>query len=191
MKKYLFFAVIISVVVLPVILSNLYAEEVRIKIAIVDLYKVLNESEIGKKARSELESLIKTKQSSIEEKGKKIEALKADMDRQSAVLTAEAKKTKEDELEKLLKDYQRMVTDSQAEVRKKETELTAEILKQAREVINKLAKEGGYSLVLEKADGLVLYYANSLDITEKVIKKINETKTETKKTEPKSKPSKN
>ncbi len=191
MKKYLFYAVIISIVVLPVMLSNLHAEEVRIKIAIVDLYKVLNESEIGKKARSELESLIKTKQSAIEEKGKNIEALKGDMDRQSAVLTAEAKKAKEDELEKLLKDYQRMVTDSQAEVRKKETELTAEILKQAREVINKLAKEGGYSLVLEKADGLVLYYANSLDITEKVIKKINETKTETKKAEPKSKPSKN
>lgn len=191
MKKYLFFVLVNLILVLPIMLSSPHAEEVKSKIAIVDLYRVLNESEAGKKARSELESLIKTKQSAIEEKGKNIEALKADIDKQSAVITADAKKAKEDELEKLLKDYQRMVTDSQAEVRKRETELTSEILKQAREAINKLAKEGGYSLVLEKADGLVLYYASSLDITEKVIKKLNETKGETKKAEPKPKPSKN
>jgi len=39
-----------------------------VKIGYVDLRVALNESEAGKKAKIELESLIKTKQSSIEEK---------------------------------------------------------------------------------------------------------------------------
>ncbi|MCX7913832.1 MAG: OmpH family outer membrane protein [Thermodesulfovibrionales bacterium] len=191
MKKNLFFCVAGLFLSFAILLSISNAEEVKIKLAIVDLYRVINESEPGKKAKSELESLIRSKQSAIEEKGKNIEALKADIDKQSAVITAEAKKAKEEELERLIKDYQRLVSDSQSEVRKKESELTNEILKQAREVINKIAKEGGYSLVLEKADGLVLYYTNTLEITDKVIKRVNEIKSETKKAEPKSKPSKN
>lgn len=175
-----------SVQVLPV--YSVEAEKT--KIAIVDLYKLLNESEAGKKAKADLESLIKTKQSLLDEKGKNIEKLRTEIEKQSAVLSADAKKAKEDELERLARDYQRLVSDSQAEVKKKETELTSEILKEARELINKIAQEGGYSLVLEKADGLVLFYSSNLDITDSLIKKMNELKTGSKKTETKPKPSK-
>lgn len=166
------------------------AEDAKGKIAIVDLHKLINESEAGKKAKTDLENLIKSKQTVLDEKGKNIEALKADIDKQAAVITADAKKAKEEELERLVRDYQRIISDSQAEVKKKEAELTGEILKQAREVINQIAKEGGYSLVLEKADGLVLYFSNNLDITDRVIKKINESKPGDKKTETKAKPTK-
>lgn len=171
--------------------SKVYsAEEGKFKIAIVDLHKLINESEAGKKAKSDLESLIKSKQSVLDEKGKNIETLKADIDKQAAVITAEAKKAKEEDIERLVRDYQRIISDSQAEVKKKEAELTAEILKQAREIINKIAQESGYSLVLEKADGLVLYFSNNLDITDRVIKKINESRPGDKKTETKTKPAK-
>lgn len=161
------------------------------KIAVVDLYKVLNESEAGKTAKKDLETLIKTKQSLLDEKGKNIEKLRTELEKQGAVISPEAKKSKEEELEKLTKDFQRFVADSQGEVKKKEADLTSDILKDAREVINKIAQEGGYSLVIEKADGLVLYYSNSLDITDKVLKKINELKKDNKKPETKAKPSKN
>ncbi len=171
--------------------SNVYsAEEGKVKIGIVDLHRLINESEVGKKAKAELENLIRSKQVTIDEKGKQIEALKAEIDKQAAVITADAKKAKEEELERFVRDYQRIISDSQAEVKKKEAELTTEILKQAREVINKIAQEGSYSLVLEKADGLVLYFSSGLDITDRVIKKINEAKPIDKKTETKTKPTK-
>jgi outer membrane protein len=160
------------------------------KIAVVDLYKLLNESEAGKKAKTDLESLIKTKQSLLDEKGKNIEKLKTDLEKQTPVISPEAKKTKEEELERLARDYQRLVSDSQGEVKKKEAELTSVILKDARELINKIAQEKGYSLVIEKADGLVLYYSSNLDITDTIIKKMNELKADGKKTETKAKPTK-
>ncbi len=171
--------------------STVYsAEEGKLKIAIVDLHKLINESESGKKAKADLESLIKSKQSLLDEKGKNIEKLRTDLEKQAAVISADAKKTKEEELERVARDYQRLVSDSQTEVKKKEAELTSEILKDAREVINKIAQEGGYSLVIEKADGLVLYFSSNLDITDRVIKKLNELKTDTKKTDTKAKPTK-
>lgn len=156
-------------------LSKSYGAEIT-KIGIIDLAKALNESEAGKKAKTDLESLIKAKQSIIEEKAKKAESLKSELEKQAALISAEAKKAKEEELERALRDYQRTVSDAQAEVQKKEGELTNEILKELRNIINSFAQEEGYSIVLEKAEGVVLYSSTNLDITDRVIRKYNETK---------------
>ncbi len=147
-----------------------------VKIGIIDLLRALNESEAGKKAKADLEALIKSKQTSIDERGKKIETLKSDLEKQAALISAEAKKAKEEELERLIRDYQRIVADSQAEVQKREGELTGEILKDLRNVINTVAQEEGYSLILEKAEGLVLYASKNFDITDKITKKYDESK---------------
>lgn len=152
-----------------------------IKIGCIDLQRALNESETGKKAKSDLESLIKSKQSIIDEKGKTIEKLKGELEKQASVLSAEARKGKEDELEKLLREYQRLVQDSQAEVKKKEIELTDAIIKDIREIVEKIGEEEGYTIIIENAEGVLLYSNKSIDLTDTVIKKYNESKTKPKK----------
>ncbi|GER93309.1 hypothetical protein A45J_1046 [hot springs metagenome] len=175
MKKILV-VVVLSFCLLSVGMIPQKSNAEALKVGIVDLLRALNESEAGKRAKADLESLIKSKQTSIEEKGKNIEKLKAELEKQAAIISAEAKKAKEEELERLIRDYQRVVADSQAEVKKKEGELTGEILKDLREMINKIAQEEGYNLILENAEGLVLYANKSLDLTDKVIKRYNESK---------------
>lgn len=149
-----------------------YASEV--KIAVVDLQKALNESEGGKNAKKSLEELIKSKQSVIDEKGKEIEKLKDEIDKQSAVLSKEALQKKQDELDKKMREYRRLVQDSQDEVKKKESELTAEILKDLKKIIEKIGEEENYSLILEKAKGVVLFHDKAIDITDKVIERYNQ-----------------
>ncbi|MEW6416909.1 MAG: OmpH family outer membrane protein [Nitrospirota bacterium] len=150
-----------------------------IKFGSMDLQKALNESEAGKKAKSDLETLIKSKESIINEKSKVVEKLRGELEKQSSVLSAEARKSKEDELEKLLREYQRAVQDSQAEIKKKEGELTETIIKELREIVEKIGEEEGYTLIVEK--GLVLYSNKGIDLTDTVIKKYNESKAKSKK----------
>lgn len=168
-----------------------FAAEQSLKIGVVDLIKALNESDAGKKAKADLEILIKTKQIAIDEKGKEIEKLKGDLEKQSSVLSAEARKGKEDDLEKIIREYQRIVTDSQNDVKKKESEFTGEILKGLRGIIDKIGQEGGYTLIIENAEGIILYSKVEQNLTEQVIKRFNESKakdTKTKETkEPKAK----
>jgi len=152
-----------------------------VKIGVVDLMKSLNESDSGKRAKTELEALIKTKQGMLDTKGKDIEKLKGDVEKQSSVLSAEARKSKEEELERLLRDYQRLVSDSQAEVKKKESEVTGEIIREIRSIVEKIAEEGGYTMVIENAEGLILYSKKDLDLTASVIKRYNEFKAKDKK----------
>lgn len=151
------------------------------KIGYVDLRVALNESEAGKKAKVELESLIKTKQAAIDEKGKSIEKLKGELEKQASVLSGEAKKAKEEEIERLVRDYQRLVQDAQNDVKKKETELTGSILKELRDVVDKIGQDEGYSLILENVENIILYSRKDLDITDKVIKSFNEARAKQKK----------
>ncbi len=157
--------------------SSLAADPV--KFGSIDLQKVLNESEAGAKAKSNLEVLIKSKESVIEEKSKVIEKLRGELEKQVSVLSAGAKKSKEDELEKLLREYQRAVQDSQVEVKKKEGELTEAIIKEVREILEKIGVEEGYTLIIER--GMVLYSSKGIDITDSVLKKYDESKAKSKK----------
>ena len=161
--------------------SALAAEVNTVKIGYVDLVKALNESESGKKAKTDLEFLIKTKQTTIDEKGKAIEKTKADLEKQASVLSPDARKAKEEDMERLLRDYQRLVADSQNEVKKKESELTGDILKDLRGIVQKIGEEEGYTLILESAEGQILYAKKEADLTEIVMKRYNESKAKSKK----------
>jgi outer membrane protein len=169
MKKMLFVAVILMLAA-----GNAYADD--IKVGVVDLMKVLNESDAGKKAKTELEAAIKAKQTVIDEKGKEIEKMKGDIEKQSSVLSAEARKQKQDELEKMIREYQRTVSDSQNEVKKRESELTNGILREIRATVEKMGKDDGYTMIIENAEGIILYSKKDLDLTDAVIKKYNESK---------------
>jgi outer membrane protein len=169
MKKMLFVAVILMLAA-----GNAYADD--IKVGVVDLMKVLNESDAGKKAKTELEAAIKAKQTVIDEKGKEIEKMKGDIEKQSSVLSAEARKQKQDELEKMIREYQRTVSDSQNEVKKRESELTNGILREIRSIVEKMGKDDGYTMIIENAEGIILYSKKDLDLTDAVIKKYNEAK---------------
>lgn len=150
------------------------------KIGVVDLIRALNESNSGKEAKKELEVLIKSKQSAIDEKGKEIEKLKADLDKQASVLSPDARKTKEDDLERMLREYQRLVSDAQNDVKKKEGEYTGEIVKELRAIIENIGTEGGYTLIIENAEGMILFSKKDIDLTDTLIKKFNERKGKTK-----------
>jgi outer membrane protein len=152
-----------------------------LKIGYVDLVRALNESESGKKAKADLEFLIKSKQVTIDEKGKAIEKGKGDLEKQASVLSPDARKSKEEELERLIREYQRLVSDSQSEVKKKESELTGEILKEIRAIIQKTGQDESYTLILENAEGQILYAVKEVDLTDVVIKKHNESKAKLKK----------
>ena len=174
-KLFIVCILLFAISVLPV---SLPAAE-NVKFGSIDVQKVLNESEAGKKAKTDLESLIKSKQVSIDEKGKAIEKMKTDIEKQASVLSADARKTKEDELEKLIREYQRLVQDSQAEVKKREADLTEGILKDVREIIDKIGEEEGYTLIVEK--GMIVYSSKGIDVTDSILKKFDELRAKSKK----------
>ncbi len=167
MKKIIFFMILLS-------LFAFKTEGAELKIGYVDLNKALNESEQGKEAIRTLEKLVKAKQAIIDEKGREIEKLNEEILKQASILTPGTKKEKENQREKLMRDYQRMIKDSQEEIQKKQAEFMQKILTDLKKIGNKIGKEQGYIAIFEVADSGILYMPKNLDLTEEVIKRFNE-----------------
>jgi outer membrane protein len=172
---------IVCIFAVLLLFSGQLASAEDFKVGLVDLVKAITESDTGKKAKAELEFFAKSKEAVINEKGQAIEKLRRDFEKQVSILSDEAKKAKEDELQRLIRDYQRMVTDTQNELRKKESDLTNDIIKDLRVIIQEIGDKEGYTMILDYADGLVLYSKTALNITDQVIKQYNETKGKAKK----------
>ncbi|MBF0456946.1 MAG: OmpH family outer membrane protein [Nitrospirae bacterium] len=145
-----------------------------VKIGFVDIQKVINESEPGKKAKEALEVHIKGHQAKIEEKEKAIDAMKADLEKKGAALSEEAKKKKQDDMQSMIRDLKRMAAEAQEEVRKKEADLTKDVFSDIRNIIRQIGKDDGYTAIMES--GPVLYSGEGTDVTDKIVKKLNDLK---------------
>ncbi|MBA4392324.1 MAG: hypothetical protein C0407_02110, partial [Desulfobacca sp.] len=100
--------------------------------------------------------------------------------KKSNVLSQEAKRDKEKEMIRKEEDFRDLVREKEEEMRKDEFTAMQPLLNELFEVTSKIAKDEGYTLILEAKSGVV-YFNKPIEITDKVIKIFNETKKEKKK----------
>ncbi|MBI5057495.1 MAG: OmpH family outer membrane protein [Nitrospirae bacterium] len=150
------------------------AQAAETKVGYVDLNKALNESEEGKKAVKLLEEFFKSKQSVIEDKRKEIARLDEEMAKQSSILNPDAIKSKREERDRIARDFQRTVKDSEDELEKKRADFMERIVKDLSEVVNKIGEEEGYTVIFDKVQSGIMFIPAKLDLTDKLIKRFNE-----------------
>ena len=159
------------------------------KIAIVDLQRVLLTSKAGKAAKSKFEAIQKKKRKQLKRTDNKLQAREKELLAERVALEKAVAGKGPDALtpklkEKMtqfmpkLKAFQQEVVDFQKTQREmvknlgaKETELLRPIELRIRKVIDKIAKEKGYTLVLSRV--AVIYGLASDDITEVVAKRLD------------------
>ena len=140
------------------------------KIGIVDLQRALNESSSGKKAKEQFKGEFEKMQNGLKSEKETLDRLKDDLDKKSAVLNDDQRKTKMEDFERRRRDLRRKLEDADAELRKKDQELTGSILKDLAVVIQEIGEREGYTVILENSSSSVLYGSKSIDITDSVIK---------------------
>ncbi|MBW6489976.1 MAG: OmpH family outer membrane protein [Lentimicrobium sp.] len=82
------------------------------------------------------------------------------------------KQTKEKEIVDLQRRIQEFQQTAQEDLQDKEVELTSPIIEKARNAVKDVAKENGYSFVLNSTEGLVLYFEAADDLMPLVKKKL-------------------
>ena len=143
---------------------------------VVDMQRVINESLVGKAARTNLESEIKKRELTVAKARQELEKLKADLDKQSGLLSAAALEEKRQVLSRKERDFGRLVTDQRTEIGKRND---AEMVKALKEIDGAIAEIGGRGdrpFIIEKDPRLVVYAHDRLDITADVIKALNDKK---------------
>lgn len=145
------------------------------KIGVVDFQKVLTQSEPGKKVQTEMQVKGRDMEKSLRELGAEIESLTEQITREAMVMSKENREEKQRDLEIKKYDFQSLQKKYQTTFRELETTMIEKLQKEIFDVTEKIGKEGGYLLIIEKS--AAIYYPNVIDISDKVIEKYNKKST--------------
>ena len=140
------------------------------RIGFIDVQRVLARSASGVAARDQLEREKAGMQREMDGKRKELEALRDELEKKGPLMAADARREKQDQFERRRRDAARLADDFQKELEKKEAQLLQRVLQDLTGVIDKVGKDRGYYLILEKRGASVLYASSDADLTDEVIR---------------------
>jgi outer membrane protein len=148
-----------------------------VKIGYIDLQRVIDESQAGKSARASFKNEFKGKIDMIEQRASQLVREKQEFMSKAPVMDLSAKDAKAEEISRMEKELQRMREDVRDEIQKRDFEFSQKIQSELEVVIKQLGESGGYTLIIEKTQGGILYAGKGTDLTDEVIKAYDAKKT--------------
>ena len=149
------------------------AQAQKVKIAVVDLQRALNETEDGRQAKRRLKTLFEQRQKELDLAQQQLKAQKESIEKQQDVLSKDALRKKVEAYQESLMSLQTEYVDYQRELSTKEAELTKVILEKMQAILRRLGQTEGYSLILEANEGGVVWVPSNMDLTDIVIQRYN------------------
>jgi outer membrane protein len=140
------------------------------RIGYVDVQRVIVRSVAGVAAREQLEREKVTMQKDVDNRRVEVDKLREEMEKKGLVLSAESRREKEETLQRKVRDLRRLAEDLEKELQKKEQQATQRILQELTGIIEKMGKERGFLLIVERRSGGVIYGDPEGDVTDEVIK---------------------
>jgi outer membrane protein len=169
---FLFVPFLAALGLITLVMSSAEAQE----IAIVDVQKVVNESIIGKAAKSNVEGQIQKAKVRMSNVQAELEKGKADLQKQSSVLSGSALEERREALDKKQRDAQRTFQDLQEQLAKTNDQEIRKVVEEINKVVDEIADDKDYAFVFEKDRQAVIYANPRIDITQDVIKILDKRK---------------
>ena len=140
------------------------------RIAFIDVQRVLARSAAGVAARDQLEREKVGMQRDMDGKRVELEKLRDELEKKGPLMAADARRDKQEQFERKRRDAARVMDDYQKELEKKEQLLLQRVLQDLSGVIDRVGKERGCYLIVEKRGASVLYASNEADLTDEIIR---------------------
>lgn len=142
------------------------------KIGIVDLQRIMESSDAGKAAQAEIKKEKDKMEQELKIKGAEIEELRKQFERESMVMSKEKREEKEREGRIKLNDFKSLQQRYRSQLQNLEKRLVNELRKDVFTLVEEIGKKEGYLLIINNFS--VIYSPGSIDITDKLIKQMND-----------------
>jgi outer membrane protein len=154
------------------------------KIGVVDFQKILEFSNPGKAAQAEIEKQGKQMETDIKDRGAAIEDIEKKIEQESLIMSKEDREEKQRELRIKIGDLKALQRRYVEDFKALEMQNIDRIQKEVIALVQDIGKKEGYTMIVEKRSGGVVYMPSSMDITDTVIQIYNtqNLKSESKKT---------
>ncbi|MCK9240968.1 OmpH family outer membrane protein [Desulfocurvus sp.] len=142
-------------------------------VGVVDMPRIIKESEPGQQARATLQETFKSTQEDLDRQKNELEKMRADLQNQSLVLSQSAKEDKEQEFKRRIRDLQDSVQSFQRKYKAEEDKLSEPIITVIFEALRDYGKKNGYAMIVDGNNAGVLYVEEKTNITDAIIVEVN------------------
>jgi len=142
-----------------------------IRIGVVDMQQVLNQSERGKATKQKLDQDRDARQKELDARQQEVMKMQADLEKQAPVLSEQAKREKGEALQRKVRDIRRLAEDANRDFEKRLGETEADLTREIVKVVQEYGKDQGYSIVLERS--MLPYVSPAADVTPEIIKRFD------------------
>ena len=144
-----------------------------LKVGIIDMQRIVEKSEPGQKAMEELKNELTEMKSKLDSKKAELEELNQAIQKQSVMLSQEAKSDKQLEFKRKIRDFQDLRKSYQKKAQSKEQELSGPIVQKLAEIIDSYGEKHNYSFIIDKRNSGLVYGDDALEITEEIMVELN------------------
>jgi outer membrane protein len=106
----------------------------------------------------------------ISARQQEIDKLREDLEKKGSLLTAEVRREREEALERKRRDGARLTDDFRRDLARKEQQVLARLQQDLVGVIEKVGRQKGYFMIVERRGSVVLYASPDADLTDEVIR---------------------
>jgi outer membrane protein len=144
------------------------------KFGVVDLQRCLSESKVGKKYKAEFSVKAEQAKADLEKKEAVLKELRESLEKQSLVLSSSAKAEKEKEYQGKVEAFKEQFKAAQQNLQRQDQEITGRVMKDLQSIIKEIGEAAGYTVIAERQEGGVLYFAKEADVTDEVIRRYDQ-----------------
>lgn len=140
-----------------------------VKIGVVDVQQILNQSQRGQVLKQKLEQERTGRQKELDVRQQELIKLQGEYEKQAPVLSEQAKREKKEALERRFREARRVAEDANRDFEKRVRETEMETTREIFTVIQEYGKDQGFSVILERSS--IIFGAATVDVTAEVIKR--------------------
>ena len=146
-------------------------------IAVVDFQRAVTETEEGKSAQKKIDAMYLSRKTEIERLKTDLDSKIKDYQARALILSEEARSQEEQKLGGQQQQFEQTYMQYQQEVQQTYMTLLQDLDEKMRTIAQALAKEKGYSVVLDSA-AIVYHGADVADMTDPLVQRYNSTYTQ-------------
>ncbi len=144
-----------------------------IRIGVINMERVMRESEPAKKASSKLEKEFKKRSQELDKSRQQVQAMQEDLEKNGVNMAETVRATKSKELADVSREVQRKQREYNEDLNARRNEELQSIVERTNVVIRNMAEKESIDLIVQEA----VYASPRVDITEKVIKSLSDSAT--------------
>jgi outer membrane protein len=163
---------LIGLVVLMALPAALHAQG---KIVYIDSYRIRLEYKEFQDAQDQFNKEVDEWNQEIEQGQAEIDDLETALAKQALILSDAKRQEKEQEIENKKAEWQKLANDifgPNGRAERRNAELTKPLLEKINTVLERIANQEGYAMILDAVNGNIAFGKKDLDITDKVLEEL-------------------